>query len=97
MNAILCAAQGDPFNMLMSSLALMAINDIDSVIAGLYLVMSGINLDEIVVTTLTRRDHHFSKGFAIPHLIWVTFYSLFIIGVIPNSHPDIVATIFCLV
>ena len=87
MNAILCAAQGTAFDMIMSSLALMALNDIDNILALVFYVLSGINLDEMKTTSLTRRDYFFSKGFAIPHLLWVLLYSLIMLGVIPIGHP----------
>ena len=87
MNAILCAGQDTGFDMIMNSLALMALNDIDNIIAELFMVMSGINLDNIEVVVLDRQDYFYSKFFAIPHMIWVLFYSLCFLGAIPIANP----------
>ena len=45
LNAILAAGQGNGFDILMNSMALMTLNDIDDIIAQLYAIISGINFD----------------------------------------------------
>lgn len=45
LNAILTAGQNTGFDMLMNAVALLALNDIDNIIASLFYIMSGINLD----------------------------------------------------
>ena len=87
LNALLCAGQGTGFDMLMNSLALLALNDIDNIIAQLYQIISGINLEGQEVVSLTRRDYMFSKVFVYPHILWVTFYSLCFLGIIPIEDP----------
>ena len=49
--------------------------------------MSGINLDEMAATVLTRHDFFFSRVFAIPHLCWVFIYSTILLGYIPIENP----------
>ena len=82
LNAILAAGQGNGFDILMNSMALMTLNDIDDIIAQLYSIISGINFGCEEVTIHTDRDYLFSRAFAIPHLIWVAFYSLCMLGAI---------------
>ena len=87
MNAYLCAGQDTGFSMLMSSLALMALNNIDDVIATLIVILGGLDLDKVELKVLDRKDFHFAKYFAVPHMIWVGFYSLFFLGIIPIGDP----------
>ena len=47
MNAYICAGQATGFLMLVSSLALIALNNIDDVIATLVVVLGGLDLDKI--------------------------------------------------
>lgn len=87
MNALLCAAQSTGFDMLMSSLVLLALNDIDNIIAKLYYIISGINLDDQAVTALTNHDFFFSKMFAVPHILWISYYSFCFLGFIQINDP----------
>ena len=72
-------------------MALLTLNDIDDIMAQLYAIVSGINFDQEEVTIHTDLDYFFSRAFAIPHLIWVLFYSLAILGVFSIEHsPDFI-------
>ena len=86
-NALLCAGQGSGFDMLMNSLALLALNDIDNLIATLYGVVTGINVEGTEVTPLNRHDYFFSKVFSVPYMIWIFSYSLCFLGYIPITDP----------
>jgi hypothetical protein len=78
--------------MLMSALSLMSLNNIDNILAKLYVIISGISAKKPKAKILTKQDHVFSKGIAIPHLIWVCSYSLVFLGFIEIDHPPTFVT-----
>jgi hypothetical protein len=87
LNALLCAGQNSGFSMLMASLSLMSLNNIDNILAKLFIVIGGISAVKPKVKILSKQDHMFSRGIAIPHLLWVTAYSLVFLGFVPIEHP----------
>lgn len=65
----------------------MSLNNIDNILAKLYIIIGGISAKKPRAKLLTKQDHMFSKGIAFPHLIWVVAYSLVFLGFIPIEHP----------
>ena len=87
LNALLCAAQDTGFDMLMNSLGLLILNDLDDIIGQLFQIRAGIKLEQQEVEIHTRRDHFFSMNFAIPFIIWVIVYSLSFLHVFNITDP----------
>lgn len=68
----------------MSALSLLSLNNVDNVVGGLYLIVSGLKIEEKNdVIILTKADHVFSLGFAVPHVLWVVLYGMVFLGAIP--------------
>lgn len=87
MNAFLCAGQDTGFAMLMSSLALLSLNNIDNVVAALVILISGMNCDKVELESLDEADYQFSQFFVVPYLIWVLFFSFYFLGILPITDP----------
>lgn len=85
-NALLCAGSDSVLDILMNALGLMILNDLDNIVGSLFIFIVGI-ADEEEVDLFNQKDRIYALSFTYPHLTWVLFYCLWVLGVYQLQHP----------
>lgn len=95
-NASLTAGSDSVVDILMNAVGLLILNDLDNIVGKLYVFMAGLE-DEETLETCEGTDRIFSLSFALPHIIWVAFYSFWFLGIYQVSHPPSMFTAIMLI
>ena len=86
LNAQNAAGQGNAIDILMNSTGLLVLNDMDNVVGVLFNLQNSQDEDAFK-EKIKRRDIIFAQVITFPHLVFVTAYSLWFLGIIEFSHP----------
>jgi len=86
LNGTLTAGSETILDILMNAVGLIVLNDLDNIIATIFVFNTGID-GQHEDCLLIDRDRQFGMAFSIPHIIWVFFYSLFFLGVYQGEQP----------
>ena len=86
LNGTLTAGSETVLDILMNAVGLIVLNDLDNIIAAVFIFNTGIDAEH-EDDLLIDRDRQFGMAFSIPHFIWVFFYSLFFLGFYQLEQP----------
>lgn len=90
LNASLTAGQATPVDILMNSMGLLVINDMDNIFGSIFLILRSKEEEEedLLGDGIEHRDKVFARWLSFPHFFLVFIYTLWFMGAFQFSHPE---------